>query len=116
MSKRIVLVAFNGELMCFAHVLLNALDMHQKGYDIKVVIEGAACGLIEQLNDPAKPFGATYIEFREKGLIDCVCQACSAKMGTLTSAQEQNLPLRNELKGHPALSNYIDDGYQIITF
>ncbi len=25
------LVVFNGELLCFVHVLLNALDMHEGG-------------------------------------------------------------------------------------
>ena len=40
--KKIVLFAFNGEFICFMHVLLNALDMNKKGYDVRIVIEGAA--------------------------------------------------------------------------
>ena len=39
MPKRVVLAAFNGESMCFVHVLLNALDMKERGYEVKVVIE-----------------------------------------------------------------------------
>ena len=27
-KKKIALVAFQGETMCFSHVLLNAIDMH----------------------------------------------------------------------------------------
>ena len=50
MSKKVVLVAFNGELMCFAHVLLNALDMNEKGYDVKVVIEGSATKSLSSLS------------------------------------------------------------------
>ena len=42
MAEKVVLVAFQGEPMCFVHVLLNALDMHERGFDVKVVIEGAA--------------------------------------------------------------------------
>ena len=38
--KKIVLVTYNPELMCFGHVLLYALDFHKKGYEVKVVIEG----------------------------------------------------------------------------
>ena len=38
--KKVALFAFNGDFKCFAHVLLNALDMKAKGYDVKVVIEG----------------------------------------------------------------------------
>ena len=31
--KKIALFVFNGDPMCFIHVLLNALDMKQKEYD-----------------------------------------------------------------------------------
>jgi len=33
-DKKVALVAFNGEPMCFVHVLLNALDMEEKGYEM----------------------------------------------------------------------------------
>ena len=42
MGKRLVLVAFNGEPVCLDHVLLNALDMEERGFDVKLVIEGSA--------------------------------------------------------------------------
>ena len=32
--EKVALFAFNGELMCFIHVLLNAIDMKEKGYDV----------------------------------------------------------------------------------
>jgi hypothetical protein len=40
--KKIALFAFNRESFCFVNVLLNALDMNEKGYDVKVIIEGSA--------------------------------------------------------------------------
>jgi hypothetical protein len=33
MQRKVAIFAYNGEPMCFAHVLLNALDMKEKGYD-----------------------------------------------------------------------------------
>ncbi len=116
MEKKVALVAFNGEAMCFAHVLLNALDMHNKGYLVKVVIEGSATKLVEQLNEATAPFAPLYAQVKQLGLIDCVCMACAAKMGALEAAQAQKLPLSNEMSGHPSLATYMDQGYQIITF
>ncbi len=116
MGKRVVLVAFNGEPMCFVHVLLNALDMKGRGYEVKVVIEGSATRLVNELNDREKPFADLYLDVRGKGMIDCVCQACSAKMGALESAKAQGLPVCNEMKGHPSLAKYMEEGYTIITF
>jgi len=109
-------VVLNGEAMCFVHVLLNALDMKERGYEVKVVIEGSATKLVNELNDPEKPFGNLYKDVREKGMIDCVCQACSAKMGALEGAKSQGLPVCNEMKGHPSLAKYMEEGYTIMTF
>ena len=116
MSKRMALVAFNGEPMCFVHVLLNALDMEEKGYNVKVVIEGSATKTANELNDEGKPFANLYRKVREKGMIDCVCQACAAKMGALEGVEAQGLPLCSEMTGHPSLAKYIEQGYEVITF
>ena len=116
MNKKIVLVAFNGEPMCFVHVLLNALDMDKKGYDVKIIIEGSATKQVNQLLDENDPFASLYSEVREKGLIDCVCLACATKMGAIDGIEKQGLPLSNEMKGHPSLATYLEQGYELLTF
>lgn len=116
MDRRVVLVAFNGEAMCFGHVLLNALDMKERGYDVKIVIEGTATKLVNELNDADKPFGSLYLDVKAKGMIDCVCRACSVKTGALEGAEAQGLPICQEMKGHPSLAKYMEQGYTVITF
>jgi hypothetical protein len=114
--EQYALFAFNGDPMCFVHVLLHTLDMNSSGYDVKLVIEGSATKLVKDLQDPNAPFAELYKEVKEGGLIDCVCRACSNKMGSLESAEAQGLPVGGELKGHPSMSAYIDKGYTIVTF
>lgn len=116
MIKKVALVAFNGDPMCFVHVLLNALDMVARDYDVKVVIEGSATKAADTLSDPAAQFAKQYREVKERGLIDCVCRACAAKMDVLEGIEAQGLPLCGEMKGHPSLARYLEDGYRIITF
>ncbi|MBN2378925.1 DsrE family protein [candidate division WOR-3 bacterium] len=116
MEKKVVLFAFNGDPMCFVHVLLNALEMNQKGYDVKIVVEGEATKLIAELADPSKPLANLYKQVKEMGLIDCVCKACATKTGVLESASEQWLPICEELSGHVSMAKYIEEGYEIITF
>ena len=115
MAEKVVLVAFNGEAMCFAHVLLNALDMKERGLDVKVVIEGAATKMIASLSDPNQPFAELYERVKAANLIDCVCNACAAKMGALAAAESQGLPICGEMSGHPSLARYIQEGYRVIT-
>lgn len=116
MAGKIALVAFNGEAMCFVHVLLNALDMADRGYDVKVIVEGSATKLLGELAEEGHPFGKLYRSVRDKGLVDCVCKACAAKMESLADAQAQGLPLCDEMKGHPSLAKYIEAGFEVITF
>ena len=115
MAEKVVLVAFNGEPMCFAHVLLNALDMKERGLDVKVVVEGTATKMIASLSDPNQPFAELYERVKAAKLIDCVCKACAAKMGALAAAEAQGLPICCEMSGHPSLARYIQEGYRIIT-
>ncbi len=116
MAGKVVVFAFNGEAMCFAHALLNTLDMKAKGYDVRMVIEGTATVQIKELADKDKPFANLYAKVKEQSLIDCVCLACSSKMDVLSVAEEQGLPICDEMSGHPSMTRYIESGYQIITF
>lgn len=114
--KKIVLFAFNGEPMCFIHVLLNALNMKTAGHDVKVVIEGAATKLIPELTEEGNPLAVFYRSAREKGLIEGACKACANKTGSLKAAEEQGLRLLDDMSGHPGMARYINNGYEVITF
>lgn len=110
------LFAFNGEAMCFVHVLLNAIDLYENDYEVKVIIEGSATKLVKELADESAPFSNLYHKVKDLGLIDCVCKACAAKMGSLEAATEQNLPLCDDMKGHPGIRQYFEKGFNVITF
>jgi len=113
---KVLLVAFQGEAMCFVHVLLNALDMQQRGLTVKIIIEGMAVKLPGELQQPEQMFHALYVKAKEAGLIEGVCKACAAKMGALEAVQAQGLPLLEDMMGHPSLGRYLQEGYTIITF
>ncbi len=114
--KKVVLFAFNGDKMCFIHVLLNALDMHEKGYEVRIVVEGSATKLIPEMAREGDLLNPLYTQAKEKGLFAIVCRACSAKMKVLEAVEKEGLPLGGTLKGHPSMSGYLDQGYQLITF
>ena len=115
-EKKMALVAFSGEMMCFAHVLLNALDMAGKGFDVKVVIEGKATGLLPGLAHENAPFAPLFRKVLDAGLIDCACRACSAQMNATEAARALGIELAGDMDGHPSLSAYRYSGYEIITF
>jgi hypothetical protein len=114
--RKVLLLAYNGELTCFAHVMLYALDLQSKGHEVKLIIEGAATKLITDLAKDGAPFSNLYSKNKEKDLIACICKACSQKMGTLPEAERQGLNIVGNMQGHPEIVSYLEAGYAILPF
>lgn len=114
--KKAALFVFNGDPMCFIHVLLHALDMKAKAYDCRVIVEGAATQLIPGLDKEDHPLHHLWEKTKAAGLIHGLCKACSQKMGTLEAARDTGLALLDEMNGHPCMAAFRDQGYEIITF
>ncbi|MFP4374782.1 MAG: DsrE family protein [Spirochaetaceae bacterium] len=127
--RKFALFAFNGDPMCFVHVLLNALDIKEKGHEVALVVEGSATKLVKLLSggpgledfaekNPQmhKMIADLFQQVKDDEMISCVCRACSTMMGSLEDARELALPLCSELKGHPSMTRYVEEGYEIISF
>ena len=110
-----VIFAFQGEPVCFAHAMLNILDMADNGIECLLIIEGSATALITPLNEESHPQHKMYREILSRGLLKGVCRACCHKMGTLDAAGEQGLTLLDDMSGHPSMAPYLKEGYRIIT-
>ena len=114
--KKAALFAFNGDPMCFAHVLLNALDLDSKGHDVMVVVEGSACKLVSQFKAEGTAIGQLFQQARQRDLIAGVCRACATKFGTLDDAKDQSLTILNDMSGHAGMAPFMAEGYEIISF
>ena len=115
MSKT-VFFAFRGDPMCFVHVLLNALDMAEKGMEGRIVIEGDAVKLIPEMAKSGHFLNQLYKKVREQGLLVGACRACSTKLGVAAEIEQEGVALIGDMAGHPAISGYIEQGYTVLTF
>jgi hypothetical protein len=113
--KKTAIFAFKGNPVCFVHVLLNAIDLHNKGNEVKVVLEGEATKLIVDLCKAEHPLNSLYEKVKKQGLIDAVCHACAVKMGTLEAAEAEGFKIANDMAGHAGMLPYMEQGYAIIT-
>lgn len=114
--EKFALFPFNGEMMCFVHVLLNALDMKKKGHEVAIVVEGAATKLIPELAKESAPMHKLYAQCKEQGLFAGACKACSKQMGVLDAIKAEGLELLDDMMGHPGMAGFADQGYTVITF
>jgi len=108
---KVVIFAFKGEPSCFNHALLNTLDMNSRGLEARLIIEGEATRLVKNLEERNHPL---YIRAKEKGLIDGICRACSQQMGALEFNETVGIPLLSDMSGHPPMSPYVEQGYQVM--
>lgn len=115
MKLKVAIFAFNGEMMCFMHSMLNAMDMNRKGYDVKLILEGKATSLIGELDKEETPFSNLYKKCKDLGILYGVCKACCQKMGTLEEAKRQDLKILDDMNGHSGMEVFISQGYEIIT-
>jgi hypothetical protein len=113
--KRVALFAFRGDAVSFTHVLLNALEMDRKGYEVQIVVEGEATKLIPELAKGKSFLSETFREVIAKDLVAGVCRACATKMQTLKDAEAQNLFLLADMSGHPSMSIFMERQFEIVT-
>jgi hypothetical protein len=113
---KVAIYALSGEPISLVHAFLNALDMREKGYDVAVILEGPATKAAADMAEEGTDFYELYSQVSQSGLIDCVCRACSAKMGVLERIEKLGLSWGTDMKGHPSLARYLDEGYRIIPF
>ena len=114
--EKTVIFAFRGNPMCFIHVLLNGIDLHERGKEGKIVIEGEAVTLVPEMSKPDHFLFTLYRKAKDLGLIAAVCKACSMKLGVAKVVEEEGLPLFGDMSGHPSMGSYLEKDYQIITF
>jgi hypothetical protein len=115
-EEKVVLFAFRDDAMCFIHVLLNALDLHEKGRSGQIVLEGGAVKLVPQMNQPGHFLHMLYTKAKDSGLIVGACKACSKKLGVADAVAAAGLPLIGDMSGHPSMAAFMEKGYTVITF
>lgn len=110
--KKVLFYAMNGEKMCFQHILLNALDIHEEGGEVKIIFEGPSVKLVPIFEEEKHPL---YLKAKEAGLIAGVCFACSKVMGVLEGVEASGLTLLDDMKGHAGFKNYLKEEYEIVS-
>ncbi len=115
-TKKIILFAFRGDSLCFIHVLLNGLDLHERGLGGEIVVEGDAVTLIPEMAVPGHFLHSAYTRAREAKIILGACRACSNKLGVAEEIEKEGVPLVGDMANHPSMGAFIEKGYDVITF
>lgn len=110
--KKILFYGMTGEKSCFQHVLLNAVQLHEGGYEVRVIFEGASVRLPAGMDGEENP---VYLKAKELGLLAGICLACSKVMGVYEVNAALGLPMLADMNGHAGMKPYLDGGYEVIS-
>jgi hypothetical protein len=97
------------------HLLLNAINFHEKGHDAAVVLECASPKILIGIADGTVKL-PLFDKAMELGIIDHACKACTATFSATEAAEKLGVPLKGELNGHSDLLVFAENGYSILTF
>jgi hypothetical protein len=114
--KKVAMFVFNGSPMCFVHVLLNALDMHGRGDEVQIVMEGESTQLVDDLTRPDNWLNGLWRKACAANLVAGACKACAQKIGVLEGVQGHGIALLDDMNGHPGMAAFREKGFDIITF
>ncbi len=114
-SKQIIF-AFRGDPMCFIHVLLNGIDLYDKGLGGLIILEGEALTLVPLMSQPGHMLNMLYEKAKKAGIIHGACRACAVKLGVDKDIEAQQIPFIDDMSGHPSMTAFIKKGFQVITF
>ena len=110
--NKILFYGMTGEKSCFQHVLLNAVQLHEAGFQVRVIFEGASVRLVSQLEQAQNP---VYLKAKTEGLIAGVCLACAKTLGVYEEAAQSGLRFLSDMSGHAGMRNFLEQGYQVIS-
>lgn len=112
---KVVFFAFSGEPVCFMHAILNALDLEEQGMWGEIVFEGKSTDLIPLISKPDHYIYPLFEQAKERGMFYGACHSCANKMKVAEFFEKENIPLIGDMSGHPPMSDFIRQGYTIIT-
>ena len=110
--KKILFVIWTANKGTFTHVMMNVLDFKEKEYEVGVVFESESCKLV---SDYEQNRNDKFEKMKELKLIVSVCKVCAKSMGSLESAERQNLPIHDDLFGHTPLEKWVSEGFELVS-
>lgn len=123
MKRKLLFLTFSDDACTQNHLFKYALDLHDAGHELKIILEGRATACLRRLGDSDPSFTALFDEAMTKKLIHGSCEKATggcghpkAKDDGIRLARERAVPLLSDLDGHAGIRSFVDEGYEIVIF
>ena len=120
--RKMLFVVFTDDDCKLNHALLYANDLAEEGYKVKVILEGVATKVVNKLEQEGNEyFKKLFNQAISHNIIAGACEKASGgcqnpKISVLSIMKKNKIPMLNNLAGHASISEYIEDGFELVIF
>ena len=121
MPRKILFVLFSEDACRQNHALLYALDLREKGHEVKLILEGGATRMVSAMHAADSRPGALLRQARDVGILAGACgrasSGCASEDPTRQVAQlaeAAGVPLLSALGGHASIEPFVREGYELV--
>jgi predicted peroxiredoxin len=120
MPRKILFVLFAEDVCRQLHAFMYASDLHRKGYQTRIVVEGMATRLLADLEQAPARLQKAVNDAKAAGLIAGACLQASSGCGSaedrdiVDAIKARGVGFLSDLDNHAGIEPFIRDGYEII--
>ncbi len=120
-TRKLLFVLFSGDACRQNHALLYALDLHEKGHSVKLVLEGEATRILGELGASEARRGMLLRRACAAGIVAGACERASSGCASEDPARKvadvarsHGVALLSGLEGHASIEPFVREGYEIV--
>jgi len=120
--RKMLFVVFTDDDCKLNHAFLYANDLKEKGHRVKIILEGVATKVVNKLEqEGSEYFKKLFGKALDNNLIAGACEKASSGCQTpdisvMSIMKKNQISMLNQLNGHASISEYLDDGYELVIF
>jgi hypothetical protein len=120
MPSKVLFVLFAEDVCRQLHAFLYVNDLHRKGYETRIIVEGMSTRLLADLEHAPLRLQQAVAEAKAAGLIAGACLQASSGCGSVEdrnivdAIKARGVGFMNDLDNHAGIEPFIRDGYQVV--
>jgi hypothetical protein len=103
------------QLARVVHGFWYADQLRERGFPAEVVFDGAGTQGLALLLEPGHKYGDLVTKAQQSGVLKGACPYCARAFHVETTLADAGIPFLDDRQGHPDVSRYVVEGFEIIT-
>ena len=103
------------QLARIVHGFWYADQLREKGFPAEIVFDGAGTQGLALLLEPGHKYGHLVAEAQQTGVLKGACPYCARAYQVDVRLADAGIPFLDDRDGHPDISRYAAEGFEIIT-